>query len=270
MNKQKIGILGAGWLGLPLGKSLLEKGHSINASTTTESNLDKIREAGIAPFLLCFAPDINGDQSFFQDIDILILNIPPRRREDIIEYHAEQIRAIVKEIENTKIRKVIFVSSSSVYPELNRTVTEKDAGYPSKRSGEALIKAESILLKNTCFETTIVRFAGLVGPERPPGRFFAGKKDLPNGKAPINMIHQADCISIIEHIIELEAWGETFNGVADKHPQKQVFYQEAARKGSFETPSFIDELKDYKRVSNSHLKAVLGYDFQYPDPMDML
>ena len=46
----KISILGCGWLGLPLAKSLLSKGHEIKGSTTSESKLEMLKNAGILPF----------------------------------------------------------------------------------------------------------------------------------------------------------------------------------------------------------------------------
>ncbi|WP_258929290.1 hypothetical protein [Flavobacterium davisii] len=39
MKRQKISLLGCGWLGLPLAESLIKKGYEIKGSTT---NLDKI------------------------------------------------------------------------------------------------------------------------------------------------------------------------------------------------------------------------------------
>ena len=39
-EREKISILGCGWLGLPLAKSLLAKGYKIKGSTTSESKLE--------------------------------------------------------------------------------------------------------------------------------------------------------------------------------------------------------------------------------------
>ena len=49
-EREKIAILGCGWLGLPLAKSLLSKGHEIKGSTTSESKLEVLKNAGILPF----------------------------------------------------------------------------------------------------------------------------------------------------------------------------------------------------------------------------
>ena len=54
------------------------------------------------------------------------------------------------------------------------------------------------------FNTTVIRFGGLIGYDRMPGKFLTGKKDLPNGDAPVNLIHRDDCVQIIYQIIKNE------------------------------------------------------------------
>ena len=51
-NMKQISILGCGWLGLPLAKSLLEKGFSINGSTTSFEKISILDKAGITPFIV--------------------------------------------------------------------------------------------------------------------------------------------------------------------------------------------------------------------------
>ncbi|MFB6305982.1 MAG: SDR family NAD(P)-dependent oxidoreductase, partial [Flavobacteriales bacterium] len=73
------------------------------------------------------------------------------------------------------------MSSTSVYPALNRTIRENDAKAPEKESGKALLNAEQLLNQETQWQTTVLRFCGLIGHNRHPGRFLTGKKSLSNG-----------------------------------------------------------------------------------------
>lgn len=266
----KIGILGAGWLGLPLAELLQTKGWEVRVSTTSTEKHKQLLRNGFDSYILKFEPELVGNSDFFEGLDILFLNIPPRRRADIQDFFPKQIEQIQKQITNSNIGKVLFISSTSVYGNENKLVTEHDKLQPDKPSGIALIRAEQQLLNNTTYASTILRFAGLVGPDRHPGRFFAGRQDLPNGQAPVNMIHQADCLLIIEQIFEQNAWNLTMNACADKHPTKQDFYKQAALLGNFVAPTFINELTDYKIIDNSMLKRELNYKFQYPNPNQML
>ena len=47
-----ISILGCGWLGVPLAKALLEKGFSVNGSTTSTEKISTLENAEISPFLI--------------------------------------------------------------------------------------------------------------------------------------------------------------------------------------------------------------------------
>jgi len=86
MSLNKIAILGAGWLGWPLAKKLVEDGYSVNASTTSANKLDALATDGINPFLIQLLPSGPEGESLeaFLNVDLLILNIPPGRRKDKI------------------------------------------------------------------------------------------------------------------------------------------------------------------------------------------
>lgn len=269
-QQQTISILGCGWLGLPLASRLVKKGYIVKGSTQTAEKLSLLHQHKIVPFLIEVQKKIKGTNlnQFFSS-DILIINIPPgRKRKDVARSHPQQINAIIEKAIQGSTKKVLFISSTSVYGNVNRLVTEADEPQPETNSGIALVKAESLLVGTSNFETTILRFGGLVGPNRLAGRFLAGKKDIPNGQAPVNMIHLDDCIHIVEHIIEQDCWGYLFNACADEHPSRAEFYVSQALKQGLEVPEFSSEaIFSYKEVSNYKLKQQLSYEFINPDPM---
>ncbi|MDX1639805.1 MAG: SDR family oxidoreductase [Balneolaceae bacterium] len=271
-----ISILGCGWLGFPLAKRFIEKGHTVKGSTTTEEKLEDMREAGIDPFLFSLQPELEQDnivlKKFFES-DVLFLNIPPgRSRENVIDFHTRQIQAIIGYLQTSRIDFVIFASSTSVYPKKGGVMTEEDTrpGNATRSSGEALLKVEQVLSENEHFDTTIIRFGGLYGYDRHPARYLAGKKQIPGGNAPVNLIHRDDCINIAEKIIENDIRNEIFNAVSDGHPPKNQFYRVIAEQAGLEPPTFLpDDEKDYKVISNRKLKHTLEYQFRYPNPMDV-
>ncbi|WP_421497790.1 SDR family oxidoreductase [Flavobacterium columnare] len=270
---QKISLLGCGWLGLPLAESLIKKGFLVKGSTTTLEKIPLLQEKGILPYLVSITDThIEAkDIADFLDSDILIINFPPKRRADIITYHTKQFEKLIPEILKSKIQKILFISSTSVYPNTNKIVTEKETGTPEKESGKALLAVEKMLLDQIKFKTTIIRFSGLIGYDRMPGRFLAGKKEVENGEAPINVIHQDDCINIIETIINKEIWNDVFNASADLHPKRKEYYELAAEKIGLEKPTFaITQKIVYKIINSDKLKTKLGYQFKYPNPLDLL
>lgn len=266
-----ISILGCGWLGLPLGEALAKAGHRVKGSTTTPTKCAAIRAAGITPFVIRVEEEVRGeDLNDFFDTDLLILNIPPgRRNPQVEEYHPRQIRAVIQYMTEAEVPHLIFISSTGVYPDLNRVVTEADSTDATRPSAAALVIAERFIQLQTAFQTTILRLSGLVGGDRKAGRFLAGRQQLPNGDAPVNLVHRADCIAVIQLIVAKQKWGSIYNVCADEHPKKRDFYTTQAYKEQLTPPSFQDNTSDisYKIVSNQKLKQELGYSFIHPDPM---
>ena len=268
----QISILGCGWLGLPLAQTLVRQGHTIKGSTTRPEKLATLEAAGIASYLIHFDPEINEDhRPDFFDSELLMVNIPPKRHEQLTEVYPRQVASLLRALKNSPVKKLLFVSSTSVYPNVNRAVREEDAGGEIKASGQALLTTERMVRQAPGVAVTVLRFCGLFGPDRPPGRFLAGKTLNSSGRVPVNMIHLDDCMGIIRQIIDQDRWGETFNACADQHPAKEDFYSTAAQRLGFDPPHFAATEDDsYKVVDSTKLREQLNYQFKHPDPKHAL
>lgn len=260
-----VSILGCGWLGKPFAATLVEEGYIVSGSTTQEAKLLALAALGIKPFLITFNPRASGnDIDTFFESDILVISIPPRTRSVQPEVYLAQLEHVLQKAEEGSVRHILYISSTAVYPDLNRIVTEADVDNETY-----LAKAETII--RSFASATVIRFGGLVGPSRHPGRFLAGKKDLSGKNTPVNIIHQRDCIGIMKSIIEQQMWGEIFNASADEHPTREAFYTEASAALNLEPPQFVtDDSSPYKIVSSEKLKQRLGYTFVYSDPIAMI
>jgi nucleoside-diphosphate-sugar epimerase len=262
---KQISILGCGWLGLPLAKNLLQNGYSIKGSTTTESKLEILKKEGISPFLITLkANDIQRETAdFLENSEILIINIPPGLRGNSEENFVAKMENFIPFIENSSVKKVIFVSSTSVYTDKNQVVTEETMPNPETESGKQLLISENLLLKNKNFQTTILRFGGLIGEDRHPIKFLSGRNNVENPDAPINLIHQSDCIEIIQKIIEKEVWNTVFNAVAPFHPTRKKYYTEKALELNLVPPQFNENQPSVGKTVSSHkLITVLTYEFK--------
>jgi nucleoside-diphosphate-sugar epimerase len=262
---KKISVLGCGWLGLPLAKSLLAKGYSVKGSTTSLEKMVVLNYVGIDAFQIELSEkNIKGDVNLFlKDSELLIIDIPPKLRGNSTENFVSKIQALIPFIENAKIQKVIFVSSTSVYADDNSIITEKTTPNPDSESGKQLWEAETLLQNNTNFKTTVVRFGGLIGEDRHPIKFLTGRKEIENPDALINLIHQTDCIGILEQIIEADCFGETFNAVAPFHPTRVAYYTQKAVALNLPLPEFKESKTSLgKTILSDKVVNVLGYEFQ--------
>ncbi len=261
----QISILGCGWLGFPLAKALIANGFTIKGSTTSESKLLDLKNSGIQPFFVSLSAVeglFQGEISLFlENSKILIINIPPKLRGENSESFVAKIEKLIPFIEKSSIEKVLFVSSTSVYGNENEVVTEETIPFPETESGMQLGQVEQLLQSNTNFKTTIIRFGGLIGDDRHPVYFLAGRQNLENPDAPINLIHQTDCIGIILKIIKTNCWNETFNAVAPFHPSRKGYYTQKSMDLKLEIPHFSDEKSVGKIINSEKTERILGYTF---------
>ena len=263
----KIGIMGCGWLGFPLGKSWASQGVFVLGTTTTESKCKVLKDAGIDPFCVVLTADTvtNDVEPFLNNIDTLILTIPPGLRGKSSESFVDKIHVLLPFIEQSSIQKVLFVSSTSVYGNSQGAVNALSDPKPSTESGKQLLQVEQLLQASKTFKTTVLRLGGLIGDDRHPVTMLSGKKELKNGDAPINLIHQKDCIAIIQKIVKGAFWGKTYCAAAPFHPSKKEYYTKEAIKRSLPIPEFVSEsTQQNKTISSQHLAADLDYSFQHP------
>jgi nucleoside-diphosphate-sugar epimerase len=259
----QVSILGTGWLGLPLAKALIAEGYAIKGSTTTADKLELIKQEGVEPYILDLDKfSIEDTIAFMKGSDVLIINIPPKVKANEVSY-ADRLSQLLPFIGQEGISRVLFVSSTSVYADDNTTVTEFALPMPDTESGKQVLEAELIFEEAMSFKTTILRFGGLIGADRHPVKFLAGRENIANPEAPVNLIYLEDCIGIISKIITADCWGEVFNGVSPDHPSREDYYTRKAVESGLPAPKFnYSEPSVGKTVSGRKVNDMLDYEFK--------
>jgi len=232
------------------------QGNLVKASTTSESRFQELSSIKVEPFIIDIGRLSSNIQAFLQS-KILIINIPSKNIDGFI--------GLLKEIENSEVEKVLFVSSTSVYENKNKTISESDG---DELTQSPLLIIENLFRNSNKVKTTIVRLGGLIGYSRNPGKFFSKGRIIRNPDSNVNLIHRDDCIGIISQIVEQDVWGEVFNCCADTHPTKREFYTNATQSIGFPVPKFEDSGSvSFKIISNQKVKRILNYEFLHPDLM---
>ena len=246
-----VSILGCGWLGKPLAISLLKKGFTVNGSTTTISKIEELSSLGIQPYLIDIA--IENQIEDFLNADILIIAITNKEISDF--------KRLITRIQKSQVKKVIYISTTSVYPSLNKVMSEI-----SETVNSPYLQIEDLLRENINFKTTIIRFSGLFGKDRHPANWFQNGREIPQPNGFVNMIHQDDCIQIIQKIIEQDCFGEVFNACCNHHPTRKEFYEKAKKNKGLEAPVFKEnEELQWKIISSEKVQKVLKYKFIHDD-----
>ena len=220
--------------------ALIAGGYRVNGSTTSKKKIATLASVGIQPYLIRLGETgVEGRvHECLKGIDLLIINIPPGLRRDPGENYAGKMEALLREVKAASVPGVLFVSSTSVYGDTEGRVTEATPPAPQTESGRQVLAAEQMFRAARGLETIIVRFGGLIGPDRHPVNQLAGKKGLVNGDDPVNLIHLEDCIHLIKTVVKNGHWNQVFNGVYPAHPKKEVYYTREAIKRGLPVPEY--------------------------------
>lgn len=265
MNK-KIAIAGLGWLGQPLAYRLSTLGYEVKGSVTTIEKATLLHKNGFEAYPLEISESgIEGEtKALLKNVDCLMIMIPPGLRKNTGADYVLKMTHLLEAIKESAVSKIILVSSTSVYDDSQGNVTEKDEPKPQTIAGKQLRQVEELFINSEGLQTTIVRFGGLIGASRQPAKYLAGRKDLSDGNASVNLIHRNDCISILIEILKQDAFGKIFNAVNPEHPKKADYYIQKTKELGLEPPTFAvtDSNETFKQVDSENLKFILDYSFK--------
>lgn len=268
--QNSISIIGLGWLGLPLAQELTRRGYSIKGSTTSIDKQNLLRADGIDTYLLSLNAQPEGDLVSLLDTDILVVNVPPKAGKFGADFHPMQMQHLAEAVKLSAVKWVIYVSSTSVYPELSRVMTETDVQTPEQSAAPALVRAEQtwLNLQNKTLQVSILRCGGLMGYERQAGKYVAGKT-VDSGAVPVNYVHRDDAVGLICAVLEKQLTG-VYNVVAPQHPSRAEVYRDSCHKHGYALPTFIEpaEPVPFKIINSAKLIEQTGYLFQYDSPLD--
>ena len=265
MSQLKIAIIGCGWLGLPLAKKLIKENFIVKGSTTSKEKISVLKTEKIEPFLIDLNKNLDKEilNSFLKNVDVLIINIPPKiRKEKTINYYSK-IQKITSNNLIKKINNIIFISSTSVYGSKQGKINSQTIPSPDTINGKEILKTEKLFNNKN---NTIIRFGGLINESRNPLNYLIKKPEILNPDAPINYIHLEDCIGIIFSIIKNNQWGKIYLGVAPFHPTKKNYFDNLCEKKGIKKLNF-SSLKTLinKEINDEKIYKDLNYKFEFPD-----
>lgn len=221
----KISIVGLGWFGSELAE-VLKPQHQVLGTHRTDLN------------------ESNTPSESIMDADVFVLNIPPFKNQ----------LAWFKSWHWNKKTHVIFISSTSVYGQEAGLLDEETLPLPSTDNAQLLLQEEEWI--KTFPHYTIIRFGGLLGKNRHPGKILSGRKNLNGGNHPVNLIHLDDAVEFTKLVIEQKRQGECYNLVAPEHPTRKDFYRAYCHANELPLPEFDQDQSNGKIISS---KKVSGF-----------
>ncbi|OLQ95190.1 NAD(P)-dependent oxidoreductase [Vibrio ponticus] len=272
---KRIGIVGGGWLGLPLSKFLANLGHAVVVTKTSLEGAQHI-DCDEVPATVV---DLSQGESHvvtalapFQP-QILIGCFPPGFRRGNGDEYAHYWQTLVAAAERLAVEKIVMVSSTTVYPNRAESMSEEMASLVLTQdcddfsaNAKVMLHAEQCLI-DSGIDYAVVRCSGLVGPERNPARFVTHLKQV-SDQAPANMLHLTDAIGAVSYAA-LHIDNQVVNATTPNTTSKAEFYQAAIdRSGlALSLPALVHHAD--KHISADKL-VELGYKFHFQHTLEII
>jgi nucleoside-diphosphate-sugar epimerase len=103
-----------------------------------------------------------------------------------------------------------------------------------------MVQSEALLLSNPARKTLVVRFGGLLGPDRHPVFHLSGREFPAGGNLAVNLIRLEDALGVLQHLISDPEASGIYHGVYPEYPSRRVYYESEARHFNIEPPIFMD------------------------------
>ena len=269
---KSVAIVGLGWLGLPLALHLKELGWCVKGSKKSPEDAQKLHQLGIETYPFSFSEKMNdlpdNIQSLF-DVDALIITLPPSGFSS--QQYCEHLAFLANQAKKKGVQHLIFTSSTSVFPDISGQFDESSPLSAETGIGKTLIKAEQCLFQSEISHCDILRLAGLIGKQRHPVKFLAGKHNLKQGNSPVNLVHLEDCIQAISALLMNPNGLRVYHLCAPVHPTRAEYYTKAAACYDLFTPQFECSDSDPKRIIMADkICRDLGFTYRHSNPDDML
>ncbi len=244
-------IIGYGWLGKALSLALKNDGANVYSTSTDVKKLQEMLSDGISPMRLIKANQIvSWEETPNKNFDVVIITFPPF--EGVLESLKNMMPSIQADL-------VIFTSSTGVYLDESRVMDESS---PVITSHLVYQMEECIRSLVTC-NYIVLRLAGHIGPNRHPVRFFLRhKRDINNGQAPVNLIHQSDVIKAISCVLVSPKQDEIYNVCWPEHPTKEQYYGSLALQLGTEKLVFL-EGNHGKKIDGSKINRETTFKYAY-------
>lgn len=268
----KIAIIGCGYIGYEIAKSLYEKGHFVTCTTINPERVEKLSKVSHKT-LVMKGSDENEMHLILKNNDVIIVTISTKAKIDFEATFLQTTQTIKKcALQIGTPKTIIYTSKSSVYGNHDGMWVDETADLKAADDeNKILIEGENIILslKDLRWKVCVLRLAQVYGPGRELTKLYKMlyKKVIPgHAEYYTNMVHQHDVVGIVDYVLEHEIEG-LYNVVDDDHPTRQEFSNLLSTKLNIAKPKYNPKLADFpdnnKRVSNFKIKEI-GYVFKFP------
>lgn len=242
---KKLGILGAGWLGLRTTQSL-KHFFEIHITNRTKRNIEfPTTELDLSSSSVLFNPIWNT-----LDVIFISASLPKEN----LELWIKNLKMFLGDFKG----QLFLCSTTGIYPKVEGVFTENCS---NDLLNLKFLEIENAV-KSAFPQVNILRLGGLMGDDRYLSKYYQDKA-LAQPGARVNQIHYQDVVGILQSLIASQVQSGIFNLVSPTHPYKSEIYK--AQTG------IVTEGEKFERIiSSEKLQKEIGYTFVHPNPAEFL
>jgi nucleoside-diphosphate-sugar epimerase len=270
-------VVGCGVLGLRVARGLKARSVAVAATTRSPDRAAAFAAEGIAP-VVC---DILDPASLagLPEVDAVFHAVASDRSSGVPmrTLYVDGLRNVLDRLAG-RVGRFVLAGSTGVYGQSDGSWVDEDAPTePATESGRVGLEAEAVL-RQSGVPATVLRFAGLYGPERLPRRAALERGEPVAGDPEhfLNLIHLDDAATAaLAALLATTPEPGPLYVVADGHPvSRRDFYGAMAEFLRLPPPAFAvgpaagdraGRDASHKRVRADRIGRELGVSWRYPD-----
>ena len=259
-----IGLIGTGYMG----KRLLSR-PEISANSWCTQHVSPVSDVAASVVHFSFE-DATSWANLPEEAQVLVITSPPANKQDvaantlIMTQWSQWMR-----LHRPRLSRVIYISSTGVYPERQGRWKESDVFDNAKPRAALRLETERVL--QASFSTQVIRAGGIYGP----GRNLKSKVEKTGiawkGGRPIHRIHVDDLVSIAIAMASEDIVEPILNAV-DQHPASMdevvdwmIQTQNVTVTARESNPAFDATTAGLRIICNEKLMQQDKFTLLYPD-----
>lgn len=275
-------IIGCGYLGSRVAEIWKNQGDKVFLMTRNADRAVALKNQDFSPI----QADITQPESLStlgtlppMDTILFAVGMDRSRYKTVHEVYVDGLQNVFNALRPAAFpEQFIYVSSTGVYGNADGNWLDEDSSTdPQREGGKACLAAEELIRNSEIADrSTILRFAGIYGPQRVPTQstIEAGNWNRLSSAGYVNLIQVDDGANLINIMAQQRlGQGEIFCVSDGCPPMRKDYYEYIAELLDISSIPWSEEPLDpktrragsNKRISNRKLIDATGYQFQFPD-----
>ena len=272
---KKITILGCGYLGRALAECSMKIGWEVTSFTRNPETAECLSQIGVQKVVVGNLQDSDWHTNLDPEQDYVVncVGASAPSPEGYRLSYVQGLRSIKKWLKDDRKTKVIFTSSTSVYPQTDgELVDESSTNEGVSERGEILLEAEKVCLELNAEQrrSFVLRLAGLYGPGRHLliDKVKRGEQLTGSGNRILNLIHRDDAVQAIIEILKHEdpITPGVFNVSDNEWATRNEIVEWIAKHLKLPSPGFQNHRPDSspnRKVSSERIRKETGWSPVY-------